>query len=201
MRIEICGGIAAGKTTLAQLMRRAGCKALLENYQSNPFLQNFYSDPARYSFETELTFLLQHYSQIKKNQSERKILSCDYSLYLDLAYSLVTLNKIHRNAFSMIHKVIHSELGSPSLLVYLRCSAETELTRIKRRRRLVERTISVEYLESINSSLESCISQVGDNVGVIEIDSEKINFASDRDAKASTVDLVMQSLTTLNSRS
>lgn len=200
MRIEVCGGIAAGKTTLAKLMRRAGCEAMLENYQSNPFLQGFYSDPKKYSFETELTFLLQHYSQIKANQSELKILICDYSLYLDLAYALVTLNKIHRKVFNVIHKVIHSELGPPSLLVYLRCSAETELKRIKRRRRLVEDTISVEYLESINSSLESCVARIGDKVGVVELDSERINFAYDPDAQARTVDLVMHSLATLGSR-
>jgi deoxyadenosine/deoxycytidine kinase len=200
MRIEVCGGIAAGKTTLARLMRRAGYKAVLENYQSNPFLHSFNTDPKKYSFETELTFLLQHYSQIKGEHSEQKLLVCDYSLYLDLAYAVVTLNKKHGKVFNVVHKVINSELGLPSLLIYLRCSAETELKRIKRRRRFVERFISVDYLDGLNSSLELCISKIRNTVSIIELDSERMNFANDPDAQARTIDLVIQAQATMGTR-
>src|SRR5688572_12438580 len=81
-RIEVSGGIAAGKTTLAKLMRDYGFNAVLENYRANPFIRSFYSNPTGYAFETEITFLLQHYSQIKTSSAGQQILICDYSLYL-----------------------------------------------------------------------------------------------------------------------
>ena len=64
-RIEICGGIASGKTTLANLLARSNIDPILEDFQTNLFWRAFYADPAGTAFETEITFLLQHYHQIK----------------------------------------------------------------------------------------------------------------------------------------
>lgn len=69
MRIEICGGIASGKTTLAKLLEENGIgKAIYENFEKNPFWEAFYKNPSKYAFETEIAFTLQHYHEIKKKQ-------------------------------------------------------------------------------------------------------------------------------------
>jgi deoxyadenosine/deoxycytidine kinase len=87
LHIEVCGGIASGKTTFAGLMTRIGLKPVFEEFRTNPFWQAFYFDPAKYAFETEITFMLQHYHQIKKDQLIMgKSICCDFSFFLD-AYS------------------------------------------------------------------------------------------------------------------
>ena len=64
-RIEICGGLASGKTTLAELMSQVSPKPVLENFKKVPSWQAFYTNPGKYIFETEITFTLLHYHQVK----------------------------------------------------------------------------------------------------------------------------------------
>ena len=91
-RIEVCGGIASGKTTFSELMRNIGIQPLFENFRANPFWKTFYSDSGKYTFEKEITFILQHYHQIKYEYKKNKINICDYSLLLDIAYAKRDLN-------------------------------------------------------------------------------------------------------------
>ena len=91
-RIEICGNIASGKTTLARGLSKKGFLAIEENFEKHPFLADFYINQTYFAFETELLFALQHYHDIKKAPTDRDLV-CDYSLYLDRAYADVTLNK------------------------------------------------------------------------------------------------------------
>src|SRR3990167_5882637 len=92
MRLEICGGIASGKTTLLNLLKTNGYKNIIhENFQINPFWEPFYSNPGKYIFETEITFTLQHYHQIKEIVANELIIT-DYSFVLDLAYAKIELN-------------------------------------------------------------------------------------------------------------
>lgn len=193
-RIEICGGIASGKTTLAALMPRAGYDAVFENFQSNPFIENFYSDPDFYGFETEVCFLLQHYSQIKTQVINGHTTVCDYSLYLDLSYAHVTLQSSHLNTFSTVYMAAMKEIGPPTLLVHLRCGAKTEMKRIRHRLRPMEHSISIEYLERINNSLEVYVEQARQQTKVIELDSEKLDFAHEARVQDQVVKLVLASL-------
>lgn len=193
-RIEICGGIASGKTTLAALMPRAGYDAVFENFQSNPFIENFYSDPDFYSFETEVCFLLQHYSQIKTKALGSHITVCDYSLYLDLSYAHVTLKPSHLNTFSAVYNAAMKDVGPPALLVYLLCGAKTEMERVRNRRRPMEHSISIEYLESINNSLEVYVNQARQQTKVIEVDSDKLDFAHEARIQDQVIKLVVASM-------
>jgi deoxyadenosine/deoxycytidine kinase len=78
-RIEICGGIAAGKTTLCQNLQRSLGRAEFEDFTKNPFWARFYEEPDSYAFETEMTFLLLHYSQIKTAIPVPSTVAFDYS--------------------------------------------------------------------------------------------------------------------------
>src|SRR5207302_1694437 len=79
IRIEICGGIASGKTTFASLFEQQA-KIIYEDFQAVPFWQDFYAAPAEHAFETELSFLLQHYHQVKRAQSKgQSLVVCDFS--------------------------------------------------------------------------------------------------------------------------
>ncbi len=189
-RIEICGGIASGKTTLAKLLGQSGFDPILENYQANPFLGAFYSDPKTYAFETEVTFLLQHYNQIKASRNEFKKPICDFSLYLDLAYSSVTLSSNEFRTFQYVYGEIRRDISIPRLLIYLQCSATTELQRIRNRSRSFEQSIDLVFLENINQSLMRRIDEAYSETKLIEIDSERLDFANDTGDQQKVIKLI-----------
>ena len=192
-RIEICGGIASGKTTFASLLGSAGIAAIFEDFQSNPFWEAFYRDPARHAFETEITFLLQHYHQVKVAAAE-KVFACDFSLLLDLAYATVALRHSKRKTFLTVYKEVTQDLGVPNLLVHLRCGAATELARIRRRGRTTEASITLQYLDELNNAVERQVVKVQKQTKVVSIDSERQNFATDKTIQRELVNLILQHL-------
>lgn len=194
LRVEICGGIASGKTTLALVLAETGCTPNLEDFRSNPFWEAFYKDTKGVAFETELTFFLQHYHEIKKAKPGISQFVCDHSLLLDLAYSRVTLQGKRIAIFQEVFAEVWSELGPPNLLVYLQCDPETELHRIRRRARKVEEAINLSYLSDLNASLEAVVSEYSSGLRVLEIDSAKVNFAELDDAKNTVRKKVLEAL-------
>jgi deoxyguanosine kinase len=193
-RIEVCGGIASGKTTFATLIEGAGVSAVYEDFRANPFFDLFYSDPQKYAFETELTFLLQHYSSVKVARKGGYTLICDFSLYLDLAYARVTLDERKQQAFRAVYDEALSDLSKPDLLVHLRCEAETELRRIRARGREVEQTISIEFLRALNRSLENYIKELSGELTILVVDSDRWNFAADASVRTDLVGLTLDKL-------
>ncbi len=193
-RVELCGGIASGKTTLTFLLKHAGIKPILENFQTNPFWATFYNDPAAHAFETEISFLLQHYHQIKTTRTEEKTFACDFSLFLDLAYANITLKDSKLKTFLTVHEEVMREVGPPDLLIHLQCGASTELERIRRRGRAVEETITLEYLGQLNDAVALQVSNISEQIRVLTIDSEHLNFASDETSKEEALQLLSQAL-------
>ena len=178
-RIEICGGIASGKTTFAKLLSRLGFSVILEDFKSNPFWQAFYSDPSKYAFETEISFMLQHYHQIKKGGFDRNIITCDYSFWLDRAYAAIGLKGSHLTTFKLVYKEIRKELSAPELTIYLLCDPPTELSRIRERGRAVEAGIGIEFLETLNAAIETEMRLAAKGHNIVKIDSTRNNFACD----------------------
>jgi deoxyguanosine kinase len=193
-RVEVCGGIASGKTTFALLMKRLGFNALLENFQINPFLKDFYSDAVKYTFETEISFILQHYHQIKKEQIDSKPNVCDFSFLLDLAYAEIGLKGSKVKAFHIIHDEIKVDLPPPALLVYLNCDAKTELQRVRTRGRAIEESVSLEFLRKLNKAVERQVAYISGKTKVVSIDSARNNFVEDEAVKQELMKLVSGSL-------
>lgn len=179
-RVEVCGGIASGKTSLAILLSNRGFQAGLENFSSNPFFSDFYADPSGFAFETEITFLLQHFSAIRTKPHKSKIRAFDFSLALDLAYAQVTLSAEDQAVFNVVHQASVKKLGAPELLVRLRCDVDEELSRIRKRGREQERGVKRSYLEQIEFALDHVIaSEPFSQTPILEIDSRRINFVTD----------------------
>jgi deoxyadenosine/deoxycytidine kinase len=177
VRIEICGNIASGKTTLAKGLATCGLTPVEEKYLTNPFIHSFYSDPKKYSFETEITFLLQHYHAIKTS-SQSKPLVCDYSLTLDKAYADVTLPPPRRKLFFSIAQELESEIGPPSRIIYLKCPEEVLLNRIQKRNRSFESSIDISYLQALSKAIDVRMKGMANMVDVLEINSHEINFVT-----------------------
>jgi deoxyadenosine/deoxycytidine kinase len=194
IRIEICGGIASGKTTCASLLSQIGFSPIYENFQSNPFWEDFYTESDKYNFETEICFMLQHYHQIKKLKTEDKNIVCDYSFLLDRAYGEIGLKGSQLNTFVKVCTEITQELPPPALIIHLQCDAETELDRIRKRGRDVEAYIDQKFLDSLNKAVEREVKKISHQVKVVTIDSGRKDFAHDESIRKEMLQLVAASL-------
>jgi deoxyguanosine kinase len=193
-RIDICGGIASGKTTLCSLIKQGGWPVIFENFQENPFWLSFYKDPTDYAFETEVTFLLQHYSQIKSGFKDHGRIACDFAPLQDYAYAKVNLTGGRLEAFCAVYQQVISELSAPSLIVHLECSAKEELKRIQCRARSEERGVRLEYLDALNRAIAGDVRAASLATRVLVIDSEINDFACDPVAQARVLEMVLDAV-------
>jgi len=190
-RIEICGGIASGKTSLAKLLEENNFGSVIyEDFHSNPFWKAFYERPGEYIFETELTFTLQHYHDIKKQQNN-DLLICDYSLLLDLAYANIGLKETKLKLYHEFLKEIYSDISQSHLYIYLKCSENIELQRIKNRNRAVENNIQLDFLLKLNNELLSNIKKLSPP-HILMINSERYDYINNERDKKEVLSVVKE---------
>lgn len=151
--IAVEGLIGAGKTTLAKRLAVEWNAALvLEEFEDNPFLPNFYEDPERHAFAVELSFLAQRYHQLKR-VGERSLFQpttvADYSIGKSLVFASVTLQPDEAALFRDLYTIMYSGLPRPDLLVYLHVPIDKVRERIHSRGRSYEQGIQGEYLERL----------------------------------------------------
>lgn len=167
-RTEVCGNIASGKSTFIKNYNNT-YHPLFEDYINNPFLKAFYNNPSKYNFETEITFLLQHYRSIKDAKERGKPFVCDFSIILDRAFAEVTLTDNRKNIFNSIADELEGEIGLPEKTIHLCCSVDVLLERIKKRNRPFEKDITSKYLHDIDSAIGIQIIRYKDKIEIIEI--------------------------------
>lgn len=199
MRAEVCGGIASGKTTLAAAAAGLALTPRHERFQDNPFFAKFYSDRDAYAFETEITFLLQHYSMLHEAGTES--IMADFSLALDLAYADVTLKAADRAVFTSVLRRILERVGPPTMIVRLDCSSRVALERIRARAREGEEAIDLDYLNAVDSALEEVLAgRWFAGVPVVRIDSHALDFRADGPDRPVALQRVSDALRTAVSR-
>ena len=173
MRIEICGGIASGKTTLANSMKELGFDVANEKLGSTSFLDEFYSNPELFTFETEISFLLQHSVEIKKHLKSH-LIACDFSFEQDYAYAVNNMNLSELQTFKNVFNEVKRQLSEPDLIIRLECSIETKHERIRLRGRENEQMIKGDYLEAMDALIIKRISDI--NTPSIYINTEEYDF-------------------------
>jgi deoxyadenosine/deoxycytidine kinase len=193
-RVEVCGGIASGKTTLVRLLSRLDIHPVYEDFSRNPFYKAFYQDPSANAFETEITFLLQHFHEIREAAISKQPLCCDFSPVLDVAYADVTLKAKHRRVFTAVHREVKNIIGSPRLLIHLKCDSLEELRRIRKRRRASERVVTTDYLSALNTALARRVALQSKYGKVLEIDSGEADFAHDKKTRVRVTNMVLRAL-------
>ena len=188
--IEVCGGIASGKTTYASLFQNATIIPVFEDFKKSPFWKEFYTNPGKYIFETEISFILLHYHQIKKviEQNQANVI-CDFSFLGDLAYAKIGLYGSQLNAFECVLSEIRNELPSPDLYIYLDCDAKTQLNRIQSRKRPEESQINIEFLDSLNKALKREVDKI-ENKKVLTINSVEKDFANNKSVQSEMISLI-----------
>ena len=193
-RIEICGGMASGKTTLCKLLQERGIESLFDEYWKNPFWQIPASNYAKCAFEREVTFLLQHYHQIKTTQHLDGVVVCDFSLLEAHAYAKTDLLPDQLQAYEAIFFHVSQELGPPALLVHLCCSAKEQMARLHRRGRPQELTVSFDRLSMLMKTVEKLVLELPDEFLVLTINSERRDFLQDILEKEAVVGAILQTV-------
>ncbi len=153
MYIAIDGVIGVGKTSLARLLQPAfSAEVLLEVFEENPFLSDFYSDRARYAFQTQMFFLLSRYHQQHRavpEALERGSLIADYTFAKDALFARLNLNGHELELYHRLHDALAERLVTPDLLVYLRAPTELLLRRIAQRGRAYEQNMDANYIAQL----------------------------------------------------
>lgn len=149
--ISIEGNIGAGKTTLAGLVAQAtGRTLVLEQFEQNPFLADFYAHPEQYAFHTELFFLAERYEQWRQ-MPDVSIVS-DYSLAKSLYFAEITLKGPELDTFNRIYQGLTQMVKQPDLTLYLYRSTTQLSQHIQQRGRVYEQDIEDAYLEQIQDN-------------------------------------------------
>jgi len=161
MYIAIEGVIGVGKTTLARLLQPAfNAKLLLEVFEENPFLSDFYSDRARYAFQTQIFFLLSRYHQQRRvvqdllDQNHNSNLIADYTFEKDALFAGINLSGDELDIYHGVHEALAEKVVAPDLIVYLRASTGTLMQRIALRDRPYERNMDRVYIDDLNHAYD-----------------------------------------------
>jgi deoxyguanosine kinase len=181
MYIAIEGVIGVGKTTLARLLQPAfEAEVLLEVFEENPFLSDFYGDRARYAFQTQIFFLLSRYRQQNNNVpnilAAGKNLIADYTFAKDALFAGINLKGDELDMYHKVHEALGEKIPKPSLLVYLQATTDTLMQRIAFRDRPYERQMERAYIDELNMAYEEFFSKPFDHTPILKIDTNDLNI-------------------------
>jgi len=156
--IAIEGVIGAGKTCLAhQLEQKLRGRVVLEEFEENPFLEDFYRDPEHYAFQTQIFFLLSRYRQQEQitqyDLFDRRLIA-DYMFVKDRIFATLNLNEKEMTLYNMLARILEKQIIKPDLAIYLKASTKRLMHNIRKRSRPYERSIREEYIDSLNHLYE-----------------------------------------------
>ncbi|GAB5565409.1 MAG: deoxynucleoside kinase [Winogradskyella sp.] len=184
MHIAVAGNIGAGKTTLTKLLaKHYKWEAQLEDVVDNPYLDDFYNQMERWSFNLQVYFLNSRFRQVNQIHDSGKDIIQDRTIYEDAhifapnlhAMGLMT-NRDFEN-YSSLFELMESFVKGPDLLIYLRSSIPNLVAQIHKRGRDYENTISIDYLSRLNERYEAWITTY-DKGNLLIIDVDNLDFVA-----------------------
>ena len=152
--IAIEGVIGVGKTSLAKILtQRLNSRLILEKFEENPFLSDFYDDRQRYAFQTQLFFLLSRYrQQLELSQTDvfHRSIVTDYIFAKDRLFAYINLDEKELHLYDQLYSILAKEVTKPDLVIYLQADTDRLMKNIDIRDRDYERNMDREYIESLN---------------------------------------------------
>lgn len=197
MHIATAGNIGSGKTTLTRLLsKHFGWEAHYEDADKNPYLNSFYDDMQRWSFNLQVYFLNNRFRQIIQIRQSGKTVIQDRTIYEDayiFAPNLHAMNLMSSRDFenySSLFELVSSFIQPPDLLIYLRSSVPNLVNQIQKRGREYEESIRLDYLKLLNERYESWIKKY--KLGkLLIIDVDKNDF----DSKPEDLGIIIEKIT------
>lgn len=186
MYFAIEGVIGVGKTTLARLLQPLfDAELQLEVFEENPFLSNFYSDRARYAFQTQIFFLLSRYHQQRRSiptlLSEGRNLISDYTFEKDALFARINLLGDELEMYNRVHEALAEKIPLPDLVVYLRADTDVLMQRIAFRDRSYERQMERGYIDELNHAYDEFFLKPAQLIPVLVIETNKLNYVQHKE--------------------
>jgi deoxyadenosine/deoxycytidine kinase len=183
--LVIEGNIGSGKTTLATMLaNEMNARLVLEQFSDNPFLPKFYTNPERYSFPLELSFLAERYKQLNNELRSATLFQpltiADYFFMKSLIFARNTLSDDEYQLYRQIFEIIYNSIPKPDLYVYLHMPTDRLLQNIRKRGREYEQSISHEYLEKIRKGYFDFFRQHPDYTFLV-VDTSNLDFVANSD--------------------
>ena len=187
MHVAIAGNIGSGKTTLTGLLsKHYKWDAHYEDVDDNPYLNDFYKDMQRWSFNLQVYFLKSRFKQVKEIHASEKNVIQDRTIYEDafiFAPNLHAMGLMSSRDFEnylSLFQLMETFIPPPNLLIYLRSSVANLVGQIQKRGRDYENSIRIDYLTRLNERYEAWISQY-DRGKLLIIDVDDIDFNNNKE--------------------
>jgi deoxyadenosine/deoxycytidine kinase len=196
MHIAIAGNIGSGKTTLTSLLaKHFNWEAHFEDVDDNPYLNDFYEDMQRWSFNLQIYFLNSRFNQILEIRKKGKTVIQDRTIYEDAYIFAPNLHSMglmstrdFENYFTLFN-LMSSLIQPPDLLLYLRATVPTLVNQIQKRGRKYENTIRLDYLKRLNERYEAWIETY--NLGkLLIIEADDYNFPENTEDLSKVIDKI-----------
>ena len=196
MHVAIAGNIGAGKTTLTKLLaKHYNWKPHFESVEENPYLDDFYAEMERWSFNLQVFFLNSRFRQILELRETGKKIIQDRTIYEDAhifapnlhAMGLMT-NRDYQN-YSSLFDLMEKLVTPPDLLIYLRSSIPNLVGQIHKRGRDYENSISIDYLSRLNERYEAWISTYTKGK-LLVIDVDNLDFVDNQEDLGYIIDRI-----------
>ena len=201
--IGIAGNIGAGKTTLTEkITSKFNWEPVYESVVDNPYLEDFYDDMGKWSFNLQIYFLYHRFENQVKLSSMNKGFVQDRTIYEDkeiFAKNLKDLNLMSDrdwDTYSRLFDNMTQFIHEPDLIIYLKASTDTLLSRIQGRQRDFEKNIDPEYIHSLNIYYDKWISSLEDNKTII-IKTDNFNVFKDKNKLNDIFELIKNKVDSL----
>ncbi len=198
--IAIAGNIGAGKSTLTGLLAKSfNWEPHYEDVENNPYLNDFYEDMPRWSFNLQVYFLNKRFKQIVDIQNGHRTVIQDRTIFEDayiFAPNLHSMGLMSTRDFEnylSLFKTLEGMINPPDLLIYLKASIPTLVNQIQKRGREYEDNLRLDYLRKLNEFYEDWIKGY-DNGKLLIIDVDNINFAENQEDLSTVVERISAEL-------
>ena len=193
--IAIEGPIGVGKTSLSELLsKELGARLVLEDFEDNPFLPDFYNDPDRFGFQTQLFFLLQRYRQqqdLRQVDMFQKLLITDYMFVKDRLFASLNLDDKEMHLYDTVASLLERNIIRPDLVIYLQADTDVLMKNIAKRGRNMERNVTWEYIDALNQVYTEYFFRYQDTPLVI-INTDNIDFVENEKDLKEVIDYIRQ---------
>ena len=194
--IAIEGPIGVGKTSLARLLaERFESRLVLEDPDGNPYLQEYYRDPRKYAFLTQITFLFMRYEQLRGLHQGSLFhqggVVCDFLFAKDRIFASVTLDEREWKLYDRISRMLDADIPEPDLVICLQASTDRLMENIQKRNRPSEEQITLEYLQRLQEAYQEFFFRHSFPAQLV-INATNLDFIGNPDDLATLIDQIDQ---------
>lgn len=194
--IAIAGNIGAGKTTLTKILaRHFNWAPHFEDVENNPYLNDFYNDMHRWSFNLQIYFLNSRLKQLVEIQNGTQVVIQDRTIYEDAyifapnLHEMGLMTKRDFENYKNFFETLKTMVNPPDLLIYLKASVPTLVGQIQKRGREYEENIRLDYLKRLNEYYNNWLDKYEDGK-LLVIDIDKINYDDNKEDLAKVIHLI-----------